>query len=80
MFTTRELLRILLLISPILLIQVGMAVYSFVDLSHRQKVRGPRWAWVLGIVLSMLSVPSGVIVAGLYLAWGRHPKEENDPR
>ena len=69
---TREIINLILLISPIFLIQVGLAVYALVDLSRREKMRGPRWAWVLGLILSIFSFPAGIIVSGIYLAWGRH--------
>ena len=72
MITTREILKIVLLLSPIILIQVGMAVYALVDLAGRQKTRGPRWAWALGLIVTILGIPSGIIVSGVYLAWGRH--------
>ena len=61
-----------LLVAPIILIQLGLIIYSLVDLRRREMVRGPRWAWAVGLVLSAFTVPSGIIVAGLYLAWGRN--------
>jgi len=47
-----------------------------IDLFRHSKMRGPRWAWALGLILGAVSVPAGVIIAGVYLAWGRHPKDE----
>ncbi len=70
--TTKEILNLVLLLSPIILIQVGMAVYALVDLARREKTRGPRWAWALGLILAAFSIPVGIIVSGVYLAWGRH--------
>jgi hypothetical protein len=67
-----ELLKIGLLLSPVLLIQVGMAVYALIDLARRVKTRGPRWAWALGLIVTAFGIPSGIIVSGVYLAWGRH--------
>jgi hypothetical protein len=72
MFTTNDIVHLVLLLSPIILIQIGMVVYALVDLARRNKLRGPRWAWTLGLILSALSIPSGIIVAGIYLAWARH--------
>jgi hypothetical protein len=63
---------ILLLLSPVILIQIGMAVYALIDLARRAKTRGPRWAWALGLIVTIFGVPSGIIVSGIYLAWGRH--------
>ena len=70
--TTKEIINLVLLLSPIFLIQLGMAIYALVDLKRREKTRGPRWAWALALVLTCLGVPSGIIVSGVYLAWGRH--------
>jgi hypothetical protein len=70
--TTQEIINLALLLSPVFLIQVGMAVYALVDLSRRAKTRGPRWAWALGLIVSTFTLPSGIIVSGIYLAWGRH--------
>ncbi len=70
--STKEILNLVLLVSPIFLIQLGMAVYALVDLKRRAKTRGPRWAWALGLIVTALGVPSGIIVSGVYLAWGRH--------
>jgi hypothetical protein len=70
--TTKEILNLVLLLSPIFLIQMAMAIYALVDLSRRAKTRGPRWAWALGLIVTALAVPGGIIVSGIYLAWGRH--------
>lgn len=70
--TTQEIINLALLLSPVFFIQVGMAVYALVDLSRRAKTRGPRWAWALGLIVSIFTLPSGIIVSGIYLAWGRH--------
>jgi hypothetical protein len=63
--------NLLLLISPIILIQLGLAVYALVDLSRRSLVHGPRWLWALGLVITALAVPTGIIVSAFYLIWGR---------
>ncbi len=70
--TNQEILNLALLLLPVFLIQVGMAVYALIDLARREKTRGPRWAWALGLIVSTFTVPSGIIVSGIYLAWGRH--------
>ena len=73
--TNQEILNLALLLSPVFLIQVGMAVYALVDLKRRTKTRGPRWAWALGLIVTAFTIPSGIIVSGIYLAWGRHAEE-----
>lgn len=70
--TTQEIINLALLLSPVFLIQVGMAVYALVDLKRREKTRGPRWAWALGLIVTAFTIPGGIIVSGVYLAWGRH--------
>lgn len=72
MWSTKEILNLLLLLSPIILIQVGLAVYALIDLRRRSKTRGPRWAWALGLIVTLFGIPTGIIVSGIYLAWGRH--------
>lgn len=69
---TQEIRTLIALVTPILLIQLGLVIYALVDLRRREKVRGPRWAWAVGLVVTMFGVPSGIVVAGLYLAWGRN--------
>jgi hypothetical protein len=76
--SNQQILTIVLLISPILLIQLGMTIYALIDLSRRTVIRGPRWAWVVGLILSAVAVPTGIIVSGAYLAWGRQSGSEAD--
>lgn len=76
--STEQITTLLLLIAPIYLVQVGLAVYALIDLSRRKIVRGPRWAWAVGLVLSALTLPSGIIIAAIYLAWGRQTGVETD--
>ena len=71
---------LIMLLVPILVIQLGLAVYALVDLMRREQVRGPRWAWAVGLVVTAFAMPSGIIVSGLYLAWGRHVEQDYDPR
>jgi len=76
--SNQQILTLLLLISPIFLIQLGIAIYSLVDLSRRKVVRGPRWAWAVGLILGAFALPSGIIISGVYLAWGRQVGLEAD--
>jgi heme A synthase len=76
--STQEIINIGLLLSPIFLIQLALVIYALVDLSRKSQTRGPRWVWALVLVLTALAIPTGIIVAGVYLAWGRHPGVEND--
>ncbi len=77
--STKTILTIVLLVSPILLIQLGMVIYALLDLARRKIIRGPRWAWAVGLILTIFAVPSGLLVAGIYLYWGRQNEaEDND--
>jgi hypothetical protein len=76
--STQTILTIALLLSPILLIQLGLAIYSLRDLSRRKLVRGPRWAWAVGLIVTAFAMPTGILVSGIYLAWGRQTGMEVD--
>ena len=62
-------------IAPLILIQLAVVIYALVDLLKRKKVRGPLPLWVIGLILGIFSFPSGVIIACLYLFWGRRLEE-----
>jgi hypothetical protein len=62
---TQDLTLILLLAIPIVLIQLGLQIYALVDLARQPKVRGPKWVWVIIILLGEL------IGAIVYLVFGR---------
>lgn len=76
--STKTILTILLAISPILLIQVGIVIYSLIDLSRRKAMRGPRWLWIVLLIFGIFAVPTGILLSALYLAWGRQPGMEAD--
>jgi hypothetical protein len=58
-------MKILPLLIPIVLIQLGLMVYCLVDLSRRERTKGPKWLWAILIVLGELFGPI------LYLLLGR---------
>jgi len=47
---TEELMRLLPLLAPLVLIQLGLLVAALVDLVRRPRTRGPKWAWGIAIV------------------------------
>ena len=47
----------LLLLIPLVLLQLGLAIFALVDLSKRERVKGPKWVWVLVILLGELIGP-----------------------
>jgi uncharacterized membrane protein YoaK (UPF0700 family) len=67
----QDLQTLLLLLIPIILIQLGLAIYALIDLSKRKLTRGPRWLWAVLLVITALAFPSGIIVQAIYLLWGR---------
>lgn len=62
---TEQLIRLLPLLIPILLIQLGLMVYCLIDLSRREQTRGPKWLWAALIILGQLWGPV------VYLIFGR---------
>jgi Na+/H+-dicarboxylate symporter len=69
---TTQFLKYIPLLIPIVLIQLGLSIYALVDLNKRVKTHGPRWAWAVALIVTTFGIPSGIIVSGIYLAWGRH--------
>ena len=70
--------RILLLLAPVLLLQFALAIYGLVDLSRRSVVRGPKGLWIGLLILSAISFPAGIVLSGIYLAWGRNMEQPDD--
>jgi uncharacterized membrane protein YhaH (DUF805 family) len=52
------------LLIPIVLIELGLMVTALVDLFRRSRTRGPKWIWVLVIVLINFIGPIIYFVAG----------------
>jgi hypothetical protein len=59
------LLKLLPLLIPLVLLQLVLMVVALVDLVRREKTRGPKWMWVIIILLGELLGPI------LYLLIGR---------
>lgn len=49
---------------PLLLLQVGLAVFCLVDLARREKTRGPKWMWAIIILFGELVGPLVYLVIG----------------
>lgn len=60
-----ETYRLLLLLLPVLLIQVGLMIFAIVDLIKIPRTNGPKWMWGAIIVLGNIIGPI------LYFALGR---------
>ena len=52
------------LLIPVVLIELGLMVTALVDLIRRTQTRGPKWVWVLVIVLINFIGPIIYFVAG----------------
>jgi len=52
------------LLIPIILIELGLMVTALLDLIRRSRTRGPKWVWVLVIVLINFFGPIIYFVAG----------------
>jgi hypothetical protein len=53
------------LLIPIILLELGLMAFALFDLSKRTATRGPKWVWILIIVLLNLLGPI------LYFLFGR---------
>ena len=49
--------KILPLLIPILIIQIGLQIYALIDLSRQEQVRGSKLLWILIIVLGEILGP-----------------------
>jgi hypothetical protein len=70
--SSQELTNLILLLLPIIIIQLGLVVYSLFDLAKRKQVKGQRWMWALALILTCLALPTGMLVVAIYLFWGRN--------
>ena len=61
---TEELMRLLPLIAPLVVIQLGLLVAGLVDLIRRQSTRGPKWAWGIAIVAFSILGPLAYFLFG----------------
>ena len=50
---------------PVLLLEFGLLIFALVDLSRRPRTNGPKWVWVLVIVVVQVLGPL------LYFLFGR---------
>lgn len=53
------------LLVPLVLLQLGLGLFAFVDLLRRERVKGPKWAWSLAVLFI------GFIGPILYFVVGR---------
>jgi len=61
MDTIRQLLPFII---PIALIQLALIVVALIDLARRERTRGPKWVWVLVIILVNFIGPIAYFIIG----------------
>ena len=42
---------------PIIILELGLAIFALLDLSRREGVNGPKWMWVFIVLLVQLVGP-----------------------
>jgi hypothetical protein len=42
--------KLLPLLIPIVVLQLGLQVVALIDVARREKTKGPKWVWVLVII------------------------------
>lgn len=42
---------------PILVLELGLVIFALLDLSRRERVNGPKWMWVVIVLLAQLVGP-----------------------
>lgn len=57
----RELIPLLI---PIIILQFGLMVAALIDVIKREKTKGPKWVWIVVIVLVNLFGPIIYFIAG----------------
>ena len=49
---------------PIIVLQLGLLVFALIDLARRPKANGPKWLWVIIIVLINIIGPIVYFLVG----------------
>lgn len=49
---------------PVVLLQLGLMVFALVDLTRRERTKGPKWVWALVIIFVNLIGPIVYLVVG----------------
>lgn len=62
--SSAKFLQILPYIIPIVLLQLALMIIALMDLTRRERTRGPKWVWVLVIVFGELVGPIVYFIFG----------------
>lgn len=49
---------------PVILLQLGLMVFALIDLTRRERTKGPKWMWALIIVVVNIIGPVVYLLAG----------------
>ena len=60
----QDLIEVILLLAPLMLIWLILLVAGLVDLIPRQRTRGPKWLWVLIVILFSIIGPVVYFIFG----------------
>ena len=60
----QQLQQLIPLLIPIAILQLGLMVVALIDLARREKTKGPKWAWLLVILLVSMLGPILYFVMG----------------
>jgi DMSO reductase anchor subunit len=52
------------LLVPLIVIQLGLMIFALVDILRREKTRGPKWLWIVVVVLGEMIGPILYFVVG----------------
>ena len=59
-----QIMRLLPLLIPLFLVQLGLMIAGIIDLVKREKTKGPKWMWVLIVVFVNIIGPIIYFVVG----------------
>lgn len=62
--STEQVMRLLPLVIPLILIQLGLMVVALLDLARREHTRGPKWLWAVIIIFGELIGPLAYLLFG----------------
>jgi hypothetical protein len=52
------------LIIPVVLLELGLMIAALVDLIRREKTKGPKWVWIIVVVVFNLLGPIAYFIFG----------------
>lgn len=59
-----QLMKLLPLLIPLFLIQLGLMIAALVDLIKRERTKGPKWMWIIIVVFVNMIGPIVYFVVG----------------